>query len=59
VLLSFALEMISVEVLFFLDTLRASVARPPVDTAPATISPTDAKQNGHIVGHLSVAKPER
>jgi hypothetical protein len=46
-------------VLFFLDTLRASVASPPVDTAPATISPTDAIQNGHIVGHLSVAKLER
>jgi hypothetical protein len=59
VLLSFALEMISVAVLFFLDTLRASVASPPVDTAPATISPTDAIQNGHIVGHLSVAKLER
>jgi hypothetical protein len=37
---------------FFLrDTFTANAASPPVEAAPATISPMVAKQNGHIV-HL-------
>ena len=40
-------------VLFFLrDIFTANVASPPVETEPATMSPTVVKQNGHIV-HLS------
>jgi len=34
---------------FLRATFRASVASPPVETAPATISPTVEMQNGHIV----------
>ena len=29
--------------------VAANAASPPVDTDPATISPTVVKQNGHIV----------
>jgi hypothetical protein len=37
---------------FFLrDSFTANAASPPVEAAPATISPMVAKQNGHIV-HL-------
>ena len=43
----------SVELFFFRDTFKANVASPPVETAPATISPTVEMQNGHIVVPLS------
>jgi hypothetical protein len=43
--------MISVELLFLRDTFAANAASPPVETAPATISPMVEMQNGHIV-HL-------
>jgi hypothetical protein len=45
--------MLSVESLFLWDSFRASVARPPVETAPATIIPKVEMQNGHIVVLLS------
>jgi hypothetical protein len=39
--------------LFLRETLTAiAAANPPVETVPATYSPTVAKQNGHMV-HLS------
>jgi hypothetical protein len=31
------------------DSFTANAASPPVEAAPATISPMVAKQNGHIV----------
>jgi hypothetical protein len=45
--------MISVEPFFLREIFKASVASPPVETAPATISPTVEMQNGHIVVPLS------
>jgi hypothetical protein len=47
--------MLSVELLFLRDSFTARVASPPVETAPATISPMVEMQNGHIV-HLSAGK---
>jgi len=41
--------MLSVELLFLRDSFTARVASPPVETAPATISPMVEMQNGHIV----------
>jgi hypothetical protein len=43
--------MISVAPFFLRDTFTANAVSPPVETAPATISPMVAKQTGHIV-HL-------
>jgi len=40
--------------LFLQANLTAKAVMPPVDAVPATIKPTVAKQNGHIV-HLLVA----
>ena len=42
----------SVESLSLPATFKASVASPPVETAPATISPMVVMQNGHIFFHL-------
>lgn len=41
--------MFSVAMPLLRDTFTASVAKPPVETAPATISPMVEMQNGHIV----------
>jgi hypothetical protein len=46
--------MFSVELPFLRDTFTASVASPPVESAPATISPMVEIQNGHIFVPLSV-----
>jgi hypothetical protein len=51
--------MFSVELPFLRATLKASVASPPVETAPATISPIVEMQNGHIVVPSQVAKLNR
>jgi hypothetical protein len=48
---SFEFEVISPALFFLPDTLTASAVSPPVETTPATTSPTVAKQNGHIL-HL-------
>lgn len=45
--------MFSVELPFLRDTFKASVASPPVETAPATSSPMVEMQNGHMVVPLS------
>ncbi len=39
------------------DIFTTNAASPPVETEPATISPTVVKQNGHIVKPPGVAKP--
>jgi hypothetical protein len=44
-------ELISVAVFFLREIFTANAASPPVETGPATISPTVDKQNGHMV-HL-------
>jgi hypothetical protein len=54
-LLSLWFAMVSGALSVLRDILMANAASPPVDTVPATISPTVDKQNGHIV-HLWVAK---
>jgi hypothetical protein len=51
--------MFFVEMPFLRDNFKASVASPPVETAPAAISPMVEMQNGHIVFPLSVAKFNR
>jgi len=45
--------MFSVALPFLRDTFKASVASPPLETTPATISPMVEMQNGHIVVPLS------
>jgi len=49
----------SVELPFLRDIFKASVASPPVETAPATINPMVEIQNGHIVVPSQVAKLNR
>ena len=49
--------MISLALFFLRDQFTASAASPPVEAAPATISPMVLKQNGHIV-HLPGGKAE-
>jgi hypothetical protein len=41
--------MLSVEPLFLRDSFTASAASPPVETAPATITPKIETQNGHML----------
>jgi hypothetical protein len=50
--------MISLALFFLEDNFMANAASPPVPVAPATISPTVPKQNGHIL-YLWVAKLDR
>jgi hypothetical protein len=57
-LLLFEFEAISSALFFLRDTFTANAASPPVEAAPATISPMVAKQNGHII-YLLAAKLDR
>jgi hypothetical protein len=50
--------MISVEPLFLRDNFTATVAMPPLEIAPAMISPMVERQNGHIVVLLSGGEAE-
>src|SRR5262249_53577417 len=45
-------NLVSAAKFFLRDTLTASAVSPPVDTAPATISPRVEIQIGHIVSPL-------
>jgi hypothetical protein len=51
---------ISFALLFLQDNFTANAVSPPAEVAPAMISPTLAKQNGHIASPFDrVAKRDR